>query len=167
MGNNIWFSISKQAFYDLSLNYPTLPNDLIMVNKEQHYFLLGKLNEGRIVFSDLTYSEPAPSSNHQWNGVGWVDPRTEEEKELDRLSSFKPLKRRQFMRALVLNGFNLDDIETMINSIEDVQTRQLAMIDWKDATEFERTDQTLLMMGQMLNLTTEQIDAMWQMGLTL
>ena len=163
----VHFSISKQAFYDLTMNYSDLPGDLLPINDEQHYFLLEKINEGRVIFSDLTYSSPRPTEFHTWDGVEWVDLRTDDQREIDRLASFKPMKRRQFMRTLVLNGFNLDDIEAMINSIDDVQTRQLAMIDWKDATEFERTDQTLLMMGQMLNLTTEQIDAMWKMGLTL
>lgn len=91
----------------------------------------------------------------------------EEELEQHRLSSFKPLTRRQFMRTLVLQGYDLDMIEQQIKSIEDVQARQLALIDWKDATEFQRTDDNLIMMAGMLGLNTEQIDAMWQFALTL
>lgn len=92
---------------------------------------------------------------------------TDEEKYALYILKLKPLKRRQFMRALVMSGFDLDQIEATISSIEDPQTRQLALIDWRDATEFERTDDTLIMMSSMLGLTSEQVDALWEFGLTL
>ena len=71
------------------------------------------------------------------------------------------------MRVLVLNGIDLDQIESEINQIQDTQTRQLALIDWKDATEFCRTDETLLMVANLLGLDTARIDAMWEQGSTL
>lgn len=97
-----------------------------------------------------------------WNGTAWIDPRPQEEIETYRLSQFPALKRRQFMRVLVLNGFNLDQIESEINKIPGTQTRQLALIDWKDATEFWRTDETLLMVADLLGLDAARIDAMWE-----
>lgn len=167
MSNNIVFSPSRQAFYDLTLDYTDLPDDLIAVDAAQHLSLIGMINEGRIINPDLTYSEPKPSSNHTWNGSDWVDLRDEDEKERDRLANFKPLTRRQFMRTLVLQGYDLDLIEGEINKIEDKPTRQLALIDWKESTEFQRTDSTLIMMATMLGLSSEQIDTMWQFALTL
>lgn len=167
MSNDIVFSPSGQAFYDLTLNYTDLPDDLIAVDTEQHLLLIGLINEGRIINPDLTYSEPKPSFNHTWNGSDWVDLRDEDEKERDRLANFRPLTRRQFMRTLVLQGYDLDFIEGEINKIEDKSTRQLALIDWKESTEFQRTDSTLIMMATMLGLNSEQIDAMWQFALTL
>ena len=92
---------------------------------------------------------------------------TDEEKYALYILKLKPLTRRQFMRALVMSGFDLDQIEATISSIEDPQTRQLALIDWRDATEFERTDDILIMMSSMLGLTSEQVDALWEFGLTL
>ena len=92
---------------------------------------------------------------------------TEEEKEVFRLSQLRPLTRRQFMRVLVLSGYDLSVIETQINQIEDVQFRQLALIDWTSATDFNRNDSTLSLMTGMLGLTSEQVDAMWEFGLTL
>ena len=92
---------------------------------------------------------------------------TLEEQEYHRLSSFKPLTRRQFMRTLVLQGYDLDMIEGYINQIEDKAARQLALIDWKESTEFQRLDDTLIMMSALLGLTSEQVDAMWEFGLTL
>ncbi|MCO8066805.1 hypothetical protein NI459_03985 [Acinetobacter schindleri] len=113
------------------------------------------------------YTELKPDYFDTWTGSAWVDPRTPAEIEAHRLSLFPALKRRQFMRVLVLNGFDLDQIEAEINKIPDTQTRQLALIDWKDATEFWRTDETLLMVADLLGLDTARIDAMWEQGSTL
>lgn len=79
----------------------------------------------------------------------------------------KPLKRRQFMRALALNGFDLNEIEAMILSIEDTQARQLAIIDWRDATDFERNDATLLQVAGLMQLDKSQIDELWSQALML
>ena len=87
--------------------------------------------------------------------------------ERERLSMFIPLTRRQFMRTLVLQGYDLDLIETRIKLIEDKPTRQLALIDWKESTEFRRLDDTPIMMSSLLGLTPEQVDALWEFGLTL
>ncbi|MGQ1106775.1 hypothetical protein ACT4Y0_15085 [Acinetobacter baumannii] len=57
----IYFSQSKQSFYDLNLEYIELPDDLIEINEEQHFDLLHKISSGHYVFSDLTLSEPKPS----------------------------------------------------------------------------------------------------------
>ena len=92
---------------------------------------------------------------------------TEEEKEAHRLASFTPLTRRQFMKTMVLGGYDLSVIEDTINSIEDPVVRQLALIDWTSATDFNRNDSTLSLMAGMLGLTSEQVDAMWEFGLTL
>ena len=87
--------------------------------------------------------------------------------ERERLSMFIPLTRRQFMRTLVLQGYDLDLIETRSKLIEDKPTRQLALIDWKESTEFRRLDDTPIMMSSLLGLTPEQVDALWEFGLTL
>ena len=76
------FSVDKQAFYDTSLNYKHLPDDLVEITAEQHIELLNALNSNCIIFDDLTYSEPKPSQFHEWNGTDWIDPRTEEENSL-------------------------------------------------------------------------------------
>ena len=116
----------------------------------------------------LKHETPKPTKFHtEWNGTEWIDPRTPTVIESHRLAQFPALKRRQFMRVLVLNGFDLDQIESEINQIQDTQTRQLALIDWKDATEFLRTDETLLMVANLLGLDSARIDAMWEQGSTL
>ena len=122
------------------------------------------LNEYRLMTEAeiIKHESPKLSEFHtEWDGSEWMGPRTPEEIEAHRLAQFPVLKRRQFMRVLVLNGFDLDKIEAEINKILDTQTRQLALIDWKDATEFCRTDETLLMVADLLGLDTARIDAMW------
>lgn len=71
------------------------------------------------------------------------------------------------MRVLALNGFDLNEIEAMILSIEDTQARQLAIIDWRDATDFERNDATLLQVAGLMQLDKAQIDELWSQALDL
>lgn len=79
----------------------------------------------------------------------------------------KPLTRRQFRLALVANGYNILDIEALINRIEDVVQRQVTLIEWQDATTFERNSSSLLVMAGLMQLNTEQVDALWDQALSL
>ena len=79
----------------------------------------------------------------------------------------KPLTRRQFRLALVTNGYNLADIETLIAQIEDDMQRQIIQIEWQDATVFERNNSSLLTMAALMGLSSSQIDELWAQALTL
>lgn len=79
----------------------------------------------------------------------------------------KPLTRRQFRLALVANGYNLSDIEALINKIEDVGQRQFTQIEWQDANTFERHNQSLLLMTSMLEISSDQLNQMWAQALAL
>ena len=79
----------------------------------------------------------------------------------------KPLTRRQFRLALVMNGFALADIEALINQIEDDMQRQIIQIEWQDATVFERNNSSLLTMSALIGLSAEQVDELWAQGLKL
>ena len=76
------------------------------------------------------------------------------------------LTRRQFRLALVTNGYNLADIESLIAQIEDDTQRQIIQIEWQDATVFERNNSSLLAMAAMMGLSSAQIDALWSQALT-
>ena len=78
----------------------------------------------------------------------------------------KPLTRRQFRLALVMNGYNLADIEAVINSIEDATQRQITLIEWQDGTTFIRTSPNLLFMANLIGLSSAQIDELWSQALT-
>lgn len=79
----------------------------------------------------------------------------------------KPLTRRQFRLALVMNGFALADIEALINQIEDATQRQITLIEWQDGTAFERYSPSLLKMAELMNLSSPQVDELWSQALSL
>lgn len=163
----IKFSLEKKAFYDSELDYPELPSDLVEITAEQHIELLNALNSNCIIFDDLTYSEPKPSQFHEWNVIDWIDPRTEEEKLAYKRSQYPKLTRYQFMRGLLEMGFKSSDIEAQILLIEDEFTRELTLLGFKEATNFVRTDESVIAMQSILNLDDDQVDAMWEQALTL
>ena len=160
------FSEANQAFYDLSLNYEPLPEDLVEVTSDEHIELLGKLNDGHYVFSDLSYTEKKPSIYHTWDGSDWVDNRTEEEKHTTYLSQFISLTRRQFKLALLENGL-LDTVEQMIESIEDPTVKARIKIEYIESERFERSNESVQYMLEALDLTTNQVDEMWRYAMTL
>ncbi|MDN5541707.1 MAG: hypothetical protein L0G60_04475, partial [Acinetobacter sp.] len=75
--------------------------------------------------------------------------------------------RYQFLRCLLENGFKASDIEAQIQTIEDEFSRELALLGFKEATNFVRTDESILAMQLVLNLTDERVDDMWRYAMTL
>lgn len=77
------------------------------------------------------------------------------------------LTRRQFRLALVLNGYNLADIELLINQISDEMQRQIIQVEWQDATTFERHSANLLVMADLMEMDKPTVDALWTQALAL
>ena len=127
------------------------------------------------------------------NGVATIEPAfegiqellqglTDKQQILNALSQFNPeyvwavtyespalptLTRRQFRLALVTNGYNLADIEALIDQIEDDMQRQIIQIEWQDATVFERNNSSLFVMAALMGLSSAQIDELWEQAATL
>lgn len=111
---------------------------------------------------------PAPSKYHELvDGVWIVSDENAAILEQERLAAMKPLKRRQFRLTLAMNGYDLKEIEALIDQIEDPMQRTITQIEWQDATDFERTNPTLLKMAELMQLTTAQVDQLWAFGLSL
>ena len=72
----------------------------------------------------------------EWNGLDWIDTRSDEEKLAYKRSQYPKLTRYQFMRGMLEYGYKSSDIEAQIMLIEDEYTRELTMIGFKDATNF-------------------------------
>lgn len=161
------FSLNQQAFYETNLNYSDLPSDLIDVTLDQHAELLNALNNGCIIFDDLSYSEPKPSQFHTWSGTDWVDPRTEEEKLAYKRSQYPKLTRYQFLRCLLENGFKSSHIEAQILTIEDEVIRDLTLLGFNEATNFVRTDDSITEMQNAIGLSDEKVDQLWEYALAL
>ena len=128
--------------------------------QESEIDYLGPIKEGFTTIKPLSFFET-------WTGEGWADQRTDEEKEAERLKQFTPLTRYQFFRALLENGYKSADIEAKIQTIEDEFQRELFMLGWQSATNFVRTDESVLHMQNMLGWTDAQVDQMWEHALTL
>ena len=128
------------------------------------------LNEYRLMTEAeiLKHETPKPSQFHtEWNGSEWLDPRSEEEKLAYKRSQYPSLIRYQFLRCLLENGYKSSNIEAQILTIEDEFTRELTLLGFKEATNFVRTDESVIAMQSILNLDDEKVDAMWEYALTL
>ena len=91
---------------------------------------------------------------------------SDEEKELFRLTQFKPLTRRQFKLALLENGL-LETVEQMISGIEDPSIKARIQIEYSESERFERSNQSVQYMLGVLDLTSDQVDEMWRYAITL
>lgn len=168
MNINYYFSIQDQLF-NIGFEGQEIDESYTQVDKETYDLFFEKVSAGCLVLSieNKRLSPAKPSNSHTWNGVGWVESRTPEQIEESKLKSLTSLTRRQFRRVLVQNGYDLDVIKAKILEIEDTQTRQLTLIDWEDADTFERLDTSLIMMAEMMGMSDDQVNAMWEQALTI
>ena len=104
---------------------------------------------------------------HIWDGTEWIDPRTEEEKLTYKRSQYPSLTRYQFMRGMLEYGYKSSDIEAQIMLIEDEYTRELTLLGFKEATNFVRTDESILAMQSVLGFSDENVDELWEYALQL
>lgn len=112
--------------------------------------------------------QPAPSHYHTLeNGVWVISGEDAERLEQEQLAKMQPLTRRQFRLALAMNGYDLPQVEALIDQIPDPMQRQIALIEWQDATTFERLNPSLLAMADLMGLGAEQVNMLWNQALTL
>ena len=116
----------------------------------------------------LKHETPRPTVFHtEWDGIAWVDSRSEEEKLTHKRSQYPKLTRYQFLRCLLENGFKASDIEAQIQTIENEFSRELALLGFKEATSFVRTDESIIAMQTILGLSDEKLDELWEYALAL
>lgn len=82
------------------------------------------------------------------------------------VKSLKPLTRRQFRLAL-LDVELLDDLETAISNIEDTIEKKRIEIEYTESDKFARTSEIVKTMFTLINQTEDQINELWEQGLTL
>ena len=92
---------------------------------------------------------------------------TDEEKRDLYRNNLKPLTRYQFKRCLLENGFKSEDIESKILLIEDEMERELALLGFREATNFIRSDSSIIAVQAVLGIADENIDELWEYALTL
>lgn len=91
---------------------------------------------------------------------------TEVEKYDNYLKSLPPLTRRQFKLALLASNL-LDVVDNAIASIADPLVKAHITIEYTEATEFVRTSDSVKYMLNILDLTEEQANTIWEQALTL
>lgn len=82
------------------------------------------------------------------------------------IKSLKPLTRRQFKLVLLENDLT-SKVEQAIDNIQDLKEKNRMIIEYTEATEFQRTSDRMKYMCNLLGLTEDEINQMWEQGLTL
>ncbi|WP_336933322.1 hypothetical protein [Acinetobacter bereziniae] len=82
------------------------------------------------------------------------------------LRTLTPLTRRQFKLALLENEL-LEKVESTIDNIPDIQLRKRMQIEYAESVEFERQSESVIAMCEMLELSEDQVDQLWQQAMTL
>lgn len=89
-------------------------------------------------------------SSQTWDGSGWSIA----------VAPLLPLTRRQLRRGLHSLGVRTADVEEKIAALPDDQ-REIALIDWQDASTYDRNHPLVLTLGSAFSLTEDQINAAW------
>lgn len=82
------------------------------------------------------------------------------------VNSLKPLTRRQFKLVLLENDLT-SQVEQAIDNIQDLKEKNRMIIEYTEATEFQRTSDSMKYMCNLLGLSEDQINQMWEQGLAL
>lgn len=82
------------------------------------------------------------------------------------LRTLTPLTRRQFKLALLANEL-LEKVESTIDNIPDLQLRKRMQIEYSESVEFHRESESVIAMCEMLELSEDQVDQLWQHAMTL
>lgn len=71
-----------------------------------------------------------------------------------------PISKRQLRLTLVRNGSSLSELDAAIETMGDE-----AIIEWNDSSEYRRLNPLLNQVADHLELSQDQVDAMWQQAL--
>lgn len=77
-----------------------------------------------------------------------------------------PLTRRQFKLALLHAGLT-SQVEQLISEIPDPTEKAILEIEYNEATEFIRTSSSIKYMCNLLDLTDEEVNNLWEYALAL
>lgn len=112
----IYFNHLTQAFIDSDIH--AVCENCIELNETQHIELLNKINQGCLIFADLSASEPKPSQYHQWNDElkQWIISDEAEQ---------TALKNAKFAKLQALNNFAQSVInqQARLNETPDFEVR--------------------------------------------
>ncbi|RVH87800.1 hypothetical protein CN204_04170 [Sinorhizobium meliloti] len=76
-------------------------------------------------------------------------------------AAMKPLTARQFRLGIVLAGLTPAQVTAAIEAMPAGVEKEKALIEWGYASSFERKHPLIALVGGVLGLSDEQIDALW------
>lgn len=157
------FSPSTQAFYDLSLDYIELPDDLIEIDESTYQALFDKLSEGCHVHNDLSVSTPRPSIHHIWQDNDWV---LGTDKQILQDEVWEAIKQKR--HTACRGGVYIKSVDKWFHTDDASRTQYLALqvlptlpenLMWKTMdNSFVKLDKALLTKLVMTILQEEQAD---------
>ncbi len=104
---------------------------------------------------------PSPGDDYVVIDGEWVhvpvQPPTPEEVR----ASMPSITRRQLRLTLVRHGITLPSVSDAIDDMPEGLERDEMRIEWDDGTTYERLNPRLNAIADVLGLTQEQVDAMW------
>lgn len=121
---------------------------------------------------------PRPSSNHQWTGSEWVDPRSQAEKDqaLDAIRGGASLTKLAFcMRCMEVGlltpaeaiaaakGEIPASFQPMVEAMTPME-RDFAAIHWAGATRVDRLDPFILNIATQANISPQMLDQIFEVN---
>jgi hypothetical protein len=112
---------------------------------------------------------PFPPNNNfikpKWDNDKWIEGATEEEIEEYKKSLVPPTISQMNLRLqLIAENIPIASVYDTIEQIPNATTKETIYTKWEYALIFERADQTLNQMAQMLNVSQEQLDRIFING---
>ena len=143
-------------------------NEFGFFHPERGYFQVVGGQPDASDYSEGTIATPLrPSANHVWQDNSWVHVAPSQPTPEELRARMSPITKRQLRLTLVRNGISLVQVEQSIAAMPEGLAKQEAEIEWQDASQFNRLHPTLLLVADVLSLTPEQVDAMWEYALTV
>ena len=80
--------------------------------------------------------------------------------------NYPHLSMRQARQAIVLSGLSLQDIDAAIAALPE-PNKTLAQIEWEYSSEVHRDNPLVAQVAAVLSVSAEELDDLWDLGLTL
>lgn len=117
-------------------------------------------------YPEGTISVPLqPSADYEWLDGAWVHVPPARPTPDEVRAQLPAITRRQLRLTLVRNGITLGAVSAMIEAMPDGLPKEEARIEWADATTFDRLHPTLILIGEGLGMTADQVDMLWQQAM--
>ena len=169
----LYFSKNTGGFYDNDIHAEAnIPSDALEITVEQHQTMLMYLNSGgriEVNGSEFVFIPAAPDAYHAWNDAtkSWeTNADLQAAKLADWRASAPEITPKQLRLVLLENGITDANMQAAIANIPDETVREVAAIEWNNATGYQRNNPNLIMIAtELLGLDALQIDTMWQSAL--